>query len=127
MPWLSEQTEHRAHFKHFVSQPYTTWTATVTLTTQCGVPFIGHNVTWALRRNEHYTGLQHIAGIPTFISALGYKLFAFGAGQWSLFRMKQFWRQRGYQMQDSAEHHKVNDDALFAWLEDSILPTLLDK
>jgi phosphoglycerol transferase MdoB-like AlkP superfamily enzyme len=41
--------------------------------------------------------------------------------------MKQFWRRKGYQMQDSAEHHKVNDDTLFAWLEDSMLPILADK
>jgi hypothetical protein len=41
--------------------------------------------------------------------------------------MKQFSRQKGYQMQDSAEHHEVNDDALFEWLEDSVVATLTDK
>jgi phosphoglycerol transferase MdoB-like AlkP superfamily enzyme len=126
MPWLSETTERYTYFTNFVSQPYTTWTAAGMFATQCGVPFIGRDITWIARSKERYTGLEHIPCIPTFLSALGYKLFAYGSGQWSLFRMKQFWRRKGYQMQDSAEHHKVNDDALFEWLADSVLPRLAD-
>jgi hypothetical protein len=39
-------------------------------------------------------------------------------------RRKQFLTQKGYQLLDSAEHHKVNDGQLFQWLMRDILPKL---
>jgi phosphoglycerol transferase MdoB-like AlkP superfamily enzyme len=40
--------------------------------------------------------------------------------------MKDFMKERGFKTEDSAEHHRENDDQLFDYLENDVLPSLLN-
>jgi hypothetical protein len=127
MPYLSATTENSTYFTRIASQPYTTWSAAGLFATQCGFPLLVSDVHWNVRQHLDYDGFSKVHCIPNFLDALGYKMFAYCSGACDIMRMKDFMIERGFKTQDSTEHHRENDDQLFEYLENDILPGLLNR
>jgi hypothetical protein len=124
MLWLSNRNSTYFYFTPVVSQPYTTWSAAGMFVTQCGFPLLLNDIAWETREHLEYNAFADIHCLPDFLQAIGYKLFGYCSGACDIMRMKDFMRERGYATQDSAEHHRYNDDELFEMLTNEVLPTL---
>jgi phosphoglycerol transferase MdoB-like AlkP superfamily enzyme len=84
-------------------------------------------VLWRVRQQQRSNNLDQLLCISTYLSRLGYKLFTYGAGSWSLMGMKQFLQKKGYTVRDITEHQCKDDDELFELLHHDVLPQLADK
>jgi phosphoglycerol transferase MdoB-like AlkP superfamily enzyme len=84
-------------------------------------------VHWNVRQHLTYDGFASVHCIPDFLGAIGYKMFAYCSGACDIMKMKHYMIERRFQSQDSAEHHKQNDDQLFTLLQNDVLPSLASK
>jgi phosphoglycerol transferase MdoB-like AlkP superfamily enzyme len=92
--------------------------------TQCGFPLLVTDVHWNVRQHLEYDAFASLHCLPDFLGAAGYRLFAYCAGACDVMRMKAFMKERGFRTQDSADHHRTNDDELFDLLFRDVLPGL---
>jgi hypothetical protein len=90
MPYLSSTTANNTYFTQFVTQPYTTWSEAGMFVTLCGVPLLVRDMPWEHRRHQHFGAYQSIHCVPDDLRAVGYHLYAYGAGTWSMMGMKNF-------------------------------------